>query len=340
MARTYLFHLDTFDKIAAFYESIKPIGGIKLGGKDVRPIGARRDKHERIIKISDDCYAISDSYNEGDPIFGFTPFGGGVPDGTGLEFYAPVVWRRHPDGTETIKLRNATGSGAHQKRYSFLYYSTPRTFSVSVDNGRQYIGTPAGRYFLAKGKTTPKAVYVAAKARAATGTRMYGLAGRTVEDDNASLVFRRDGSNWTLISHGGNLVEPPRPRRVVDHEVKNAMKAQIETFREWVHIIAPMLTTDMDAMIGYGKSIAEWQTANGTPYPHTWGCFDRRVNADLARAIVVDPEHPLRTAMAAYATLEAGLTVECEDATDVTELKGRFNRWLNKALGLTKLVKE
>ena len=121
MGTTYLFHLDTFDKVAAFYEGIRPVRGSKLGGKDVRPIGDRRYTYERIVKISDDCYALSDGWNEGDPIFGYLPIVSGKPDGTELEFYAPIVWRRHPDGTETIKLRNATGDGAHTNRYKFLY---------------------------------------------------------------------------------------------------------------------------------------------------------------------------------------------------------------------------
>ena len=341
MGTTYLFHLDTFDKVAAFYEGIKPIRGSKLGGKDVRPIGDRRYNNERIAKISDDCYAISDSYNEGDPIWGHLPCSGGTPNGTELEFYAPIVWRRHPDGTETIKLRNATGDGPHQKRYQFLYNCTPRGISVVVDNGRQYVNVLGKRYFLAKGTTEPKVSHDAREASRASYARRVWRETRIIGDDNASLVFRRDGSNWTLISHGGNLVEPPRPRRVVDHKVKNAMKAQIETFRAWVHIISPMLTiTNNSLREEYGKVVNEWRKANGDKYHRSWGDLNQRITPDMARAIVADPEHPLRTAMAAFAIYEADLNKECEDAADVTALKGRFNRWLNNVLGLITIAKE
>lgn len=339
MTNNQVWAADTFDKIVAFYESIKPIGGAKLGGKDVRPTRGRRYTHDRIVKISDDCYALSDGWNEGDPIFGYLPIVSGKPDGTELEFYAPIVWRRHPDGTETIKLRNATGDGPHQKRYTFLYNCTPRGISVAVNNGRQYVTILEKRYFLAKGTTEPKVSHDAREA-AFYGRRVYRET-RIIEDDNASLVFRRDGSNWTLVSHGGNIVEPPRPRRVVDHKVKNAMKAQIETFRAWVHIISPMLTiTNNSLREEYGKVVNEWRKANGDKYHRSWGDLNQRITPDMARAIVADPEHPLRTAMAAFAIYEADLNRECEDAADVTALKGRFNRWLNNVLGLITIAKE
>ena len=340
MTNQRIWAADTFDKIAAFYESIKPIRGDKHGGKDVRPLGARRYTHDRIVKISDDCYALSDGWNEGDPIFGYLPLGKGKPDGTELEFYAPIVWRRHPDGTETIKLRNASGYGAHTGRYKFLHGHTPRGMGCRVDNGRQYIVlSTGGRYFLAKGMTEPKVSYDARAAAIATGRHPYG-GKRILEDDNASIVLRRDADRWTLISHGGNLVEPRRPRTVVDHDVKGAMKEQIETFRAWVHIVAPMLGITRTNLYEYQVVIAEWQKANNAKSGRGWGDFRHRVDADIARKIVADPEHPLRTAMAAFAIYEADLGRVCEDATDVTDLKSRFNRWINKALGLTKTVTE
>jgi hypothetical protein len=292
------------------------------------------------VKISDDCYALSDGWNEGDPIFGFLSGGNGKPDGTELEFYAPIVWRRHPDGTETIKLRNASGDGAHTNRYKFLYEYTPRGMGCRVKNGRQYITLGTGdEYFLAKGMTEPKVSYEARAALIAKGQHPYG-GKRILEDDNASLVFRRDADRWTLISHGGNLVEPRRPRTVVDHDVKGAMKEQIETFRAWVHIVAPMLGINRTNLYEYQVVIAEWQKANNARSGRGWGDFRHRVDAGIAREIVADPEHPLRTAMAAFAIYEAGLCRVCEDAADVTALKGRFNRWINTALDLTKTVKE
>jgi hypothetical protein len=88
----------------------------------------------------------------------------------------------------------------------------------------------------------------------------------------------------------------------------------------------------------YSEIISDWQKANGEQYPRVWGEFKSRVKPDLARAIVADPEHPLRVAMAAFAIVEADLKEPCEDAEDVTALKGRFNRWINKVLAFNKTV--
>lgn len=195
------------------------------------------------------------------------------------------------------------------------------------------------RYFLAKGMTEPKVSYDARAALIAKGQHPYG-GKRILEDDNASIVLRRDADRWTLISHGGNLVEPRRPRTVVDHDVKGAMEEQIETFRAWVHIVAPMLGINRTNLHEYQVVIAEWQKEYNITSGRGWGDFRHRVDVDLARKIVADPEHPLRTAMAAFAIYEADLGRVCEDATDVTDLKSRFNRWINKALGLTKTVTE
>ena len=48
----------SFDDVVYHYENIKPMGGITNKGKDIRPIGDRKRKYERIVKISNNCYAL------------------------------------------------------------------------------------------------------------------------------------------------------------------------------------------------------------------------------------------------------------------------------------------
>jgi hypothetical protein len=341
MALIYLTHLTTFEMIENRYNGVKPLRGKKHGGQDVRPIGDRKRAFERIIKISDDCYGLSDGWNFGDRVFG-------RKDHTGdPEFFLPIVWRRHEDGTETIKIRNADGPYSHQGRYAFLNRSLPRGLYFSLgQHGRQYISSHGMKHFLDKGTTVPKSVMdEERKAKQEWEAKNVGqtyhsyMTWATDVPDEASLTFKRGTGGWVLVSHEGKKVEPPKPRVVIDHDAKAALKEQIEAFRAWVHIIAPMMEVSrLHNKSDYGDTICDWQKANGEPYPRQWGEFNRRVTPDLARAIIADPEHPLRVAMAAFAISEANLKESCEVQEEVTALKGRFNRWINKVLAFNKKV--
>lgn len=347
MALIDLTHLTTFAAIEDLYNKVKPLRGKKHGGQDVRPIGDRKRPWERIVKISDDCYALSDGWNFGDSIFGRLYCSSGRPSGEDLEFFAPIVWRRHEDGTETIKIRNGDGPHSHQGRYAFLHRCLPRGLSFSLgQHSRQYIYSRGTKHFLDKGTTVPKVVMdEERKAKQEWEAKNVGKTYRSYMTwatdalDEASLTFTYKGDKWYLVSHGGDKEEPPKPRVVIDHDAKNALKEQIEAFRAWVHIIAPM--TEMTKIYNksdYGDTICDWQKANGEPYPRQWGGFNRRVTPALARAIIADPEHPLRVAMAAFAISEANLKESCEVQEEVTALKGRFNRWINKVLAFNKKV--
>jgi len=349
MSLIYLTNLTTFAMIEDHYNKIKPLRGKKHGGQDVRPIGDRKRPYERIVKISDDCYAISDGWNFGDPIFGRMWNLEGKPRGDALEFFAPIVWRRDADGTETIKIRNGDGTGSHQGRYAFINRCLPRGLAFSLgQHGRQYIFSNgySAKHFLDKGTTVPKAVFAETlkrkrewEAKHVGQTYKSYMEWATDVPDEASLTFKRGTGGWVLVSHGGNKEEPPKPRVVVDHDAKGALKDQIEAFRTWVHIIAPMIEPHrLHNTSDYGDTIYEWQKANGEQYPRQWGEFSRRVTPDLARAIVADPEHPLRVVMAAFAISEADLKKPCEDVEEVTALKGRFNRWINRVLAFNKKV--
>ena len=46
--------LNSFDQVAALYDSVKPMRG-KHKHQEVRPIADRRRKGERPVKMSEDC---------------------------------------------------------------------------------------------------------------------------------------------------------------------------------------------------------------------------------------------------------------------------------------------
>ena len=143
-------YLNTFDKVAACYESTKPIRG-KLAPHNVRPLGDRARRWERIKKINNNCYLLMDGYYSGDDVFPTWYYGGNTGKPTEAEMInlAPIVWRRHRDGTTTIKVRNGTGRGAHIGRYSFLDRHLPNGMRFIIRNGKHFLSLYGAEYYLA-----------------------------------------------------------------------------------------------------------------------------------------------------------------------------------------------
>ena len=159
MALTYS-NFTTFDAVASYYERIKPLRGANNVGKDIRPIGDRKRKHERIVKVSDNCYALSDGWHYGDDVFkAWYRNAEYTPTSKDMEFYAPIVWRKHKDGTETVTMRNGSGSGAHNMRYAFLYRHSPKGLHFRNRSGKHFIAAADKTYYLAKGTTVPKPLW-------------------------------------------------------------------------------------------------------------------------------------------------------------------------------------
>ena len=347
MALEYISHLTTFAAVEDWYNRITPLRGANNKDKDIRPFGDRNRKWDRIAKIDDNCYAISDGWNLGDPIFGYTYDHSSKPLPEDFERFAPIVWRRHEDGTETIKVRNGHGPSAHMGRYAFLNRCLPRGMYFHLDrNGRQYISVSnnATRQFLAKGTTVSKGTvaYIDAK-KAANPGNTYGpqhyFTWATTAPDNADLIFQRTDSGWTLISHNGLAEEPHLPRRVVDKTLKAGLKEQINEFREWTHLMAPMIdVTSQKSFQEYAEALTEWQKAQGGKFARSWGSLHSRVTPEVAREIVGNPDHPMRVVMAAFAISACDLKRECPDTSERAAIKRDFNKWLNKVLAFNKTV--
>jgi hypothetical protein len=57
--RYYSHHLSTFDSVQNWYERTKPVvSKIHKREDDIRPLGNRSRKWERIEKINNNCYAL------------------------------------------------------------------------------------------------------------------------------------------------------------------------------------------------------------------------------------------------------------------------------------------
>lgn len=329
-----------FDDVERAYTTTKPLGGTKRKGQDVRPIGDRARPWERIVKIDDDCYALSDGHHRGDALF---PHWGGAASGLTLadmELFAPIVWRRYGQGVERVTIRNGTGPYMHTTRYMFLSRHMPSgLIFVQTQQGKQFVKvrgveTPL---FLAKGTHVTAAEYAQVLAQQGNSALRRVNNWATGTTDTTSLVFQSHGrGRWEFISHNG--VAPAVPRILVDKEAKAAFKDAIRSFVDWAFVMAPMIDIeDYGVRREYEQQLDDWCTENKITQVRSWGTMSRRLPKELARDIVMNPDHPLRVVMMVAMMREIDFSRRpITEQADITAIRAKINQWMNKTLQFTK----
>ena len=332
----------TFKEVVDHYNRIKPLGGKDNVGKDIRPIGDRRRKWERIAKISANCYALSDGYHFGDEHFQYWGHYGTPPTFTSMEKYAPIVWRKLPDGTDQVTIRNGWGPGTHNGRYAFLDRHSPRSMTFCLGGGKQYMrvssfgglrnsGRPTTTHYLAKVRTTPKSAYDDYKLRSSSGYYAKHMAKFvTLRDDNSAVVFRRkDGSEWEHVEGTGG--KPPTPPRV-DKKTKAKFKVDIQKFFEWGMTVSPLLMLEERdyAHNMLGEMAKHFQGSKG----------ESRMRY---RDIVRNEEHPMRLQFwvqfassctdTTWSWTKEYYVKTVETKEDLAKVRSRYNTFINAELG-------
>jgi hypothetical protein len=208
--------LNNFNAVASHYAGIKPmISKVHTLEQDVRPLGDRKRKFERVKKFSDNCYAYYDG-NGGDNIK-FWDYGSmhKISDEMHVAL-APIVWTREVGGwnREILRIRNGSGQFAHNGRYSFLERALPSDFGFDIDNGKQYVILNKTRYYL------PKSNY----------GNFYRRDDDTAPqvDDEKYLEFERDMVNGWTIKTNSFTYTPPRV--LVDKERKKKFKPAMDSY--------------------------------------------------------------------------------------------------------------
>ncbi len=340
MALTFT-NFESFKEVEAAYNNITPLRGSTNAGKDIRPIGDRNRKWERIVKISPNCYALSEGYHFGDEHFGQWFYGANfTPTLKGMEKYAPIVWRKKRDGTEEVTLRNGFGESAHIGRYQFLYRHTPKGMWYRNRNNKHFIqnGATDQYHYIAKTRTAPKPMYDAIMKN--TSTHYWQKRHKKwvmAHDDNSAVTFRKnEHGGWDHVEGTGrNLEEAKRP--TVKKELKAKYKDAIKSFFEWGMTMSPLLPLE-----DRGYRHTHWHElqehfavrhspVRGLPKP-----------VDL-RKIVSDEDHPMRLSLW---VLFAGDCTESEWGTDrkfycktvetkedLQRVRSRYNTFINKKLG-------
>ena len=340
MALTYT-SFNSFDEVVARYNNTTPMRGSTNAGKDIRPIGDRARKYERIVKISPNCYALSDGYHYGDEHFG----GWGhphthVPTLSDMEKCAPIVWRRKRDGTEEVTLRNGFGDYTHCSRYAFLYRHTPKDLWFHNRNGKHFIRNGSTYYYLAKVRTAPKAVYDTIKEQDRTHGNSYvkrHAAWVMKHDDNSAVVFRKnEHGGWDHVEGTGRDVSALKGP-TVNKAVKAKFKDDIAKLFEWGMAMSPLLPLE-------DSEYVHKRTLDIVNYFHPEGFkgYSYVSKPTELRRVLRDGDHPL------YLSLWIDFAANCksdewrnpeyytktiETKEDLQRVRARYNTWVNKKLG-------
>ena len=346
-----------FDHIANQYANTKPlVSKCHTREEDIRPLGDRNRKYERIKKISDNCYVLQDGYHSGDEVFGgyyaYTNATTDVPlRPTEAEIIklAPIVWRKHRDGSETITIRNGTGYGAHNGRYSFLDRHLPMGLQFIIRNGKQFIicQDTEVRYYLAKSLTM--AEHAIPKKHSVTTMNEKRRSGYTTRDDGVSLTFKRITKYprcFEFVSGGKAIPKPPK--QIVDKKAKAKMKDAIVAFRDWASVMFPMLPKDdreyrtklVQELVEYTEA---HPTSDGARFsPYMWHIMDSfAVQSELSRNIISDENHPLRLHLAYFMfnSIEDRYNEDMDSREGRAYVMATFNNRINKVCNFTKTVK-
>jgi len=334
-------YLNTFDKVAACYERSKPlVSKHHTLADDLRPIGDRSRKWERIQKINANCYILQDGWNGSDDIFcGWHYYRNSKeerPRPTEAEMVklAPIVWRRHKDGTTTIKVRNGTGQGAHNSRYSFLDRHLPSGMRFIIRNGKHFVTLGGTEYYLAKSNTVAGYALPTSEAQRHAWNKDF-----TTRDDGVALTFRVDDDKISFVDGGKPLPVPPKIR--VDKKAKAKMKDAIAEFREWAFTMYPLLPVEDREYVGrMDKEVREFM---GSGHSYGWGMTSKfQSNPEITRKIIRDPDHELRLHLMYALMRETDYHLERIYNTPeehVQKVRAQFNRHINKLCGFVKAVR-
>lgn len=305
---------NTFDSVAKWYAMTKPmVSKNHTLEHDVRPIGDRDRKWERIKRIDENTYALVDG-NYGNCIWGNR-------DPLMHEYentMAPIVWMRREDG-DFIRIRNHARGGCSVTRYNFLHWHLPDTMRFGYNQqGKHWVSHNGEVIPLPKCKV-----------------QIERVAGQVKElrDDNIFLMFRAN-EDGTFTRVGDKLqVEVQR----VDKELKKQWRERVDAFYNYCAAIAPMIDTSWSGKNDYANMLREYLSVPGANLAGAWIRDSRSIPVDFMRTVVTEEDHPMRVAVAALVIADIGGKRAIESQDDIRQIKATFNRVMNKSLGFYKI---
>ena len=339
--RYHTIQANTFAEVAKLYHTVKPIVSKNHSKEDdLRPVGVRSRKWERIIKVNDQKYILNDG--ECDQI-NFWPHWNNMdrlPTMQEVEALAPIVWSIDDEGNEFIKIRNGSGEGAHQTRYAFFQHTLPQCMSFIIDSGKQYIEVRSGvvpnsklsSYFL------PKSEYFWKQADS--------------KDDGRQLHFTKPVNSKFWSPQGNTFMFSP-PKKRIDKKRKADLKDAIESM--WGYIGAMWTLVD----IGDGRyDYQAYEKVKDNLHEHyfAWSGEEKETNywwdwkgkGDFIAHVFKTEDHPCRVDLLDMFVRDSDLSGisrnayegELDEKQAQSRVRNQYNRWINTALELEYLHSE
>jgi hypothetical protein len=314
----YNYRLDSFTHVEHLYNTTKPIRGSKIV-----PLGDRRRKWERIVKVSPKCYVLLDELHA-DKYKSYNWYK--TEEQQIAE--AAVMWTRNADGTDTVQFRNESGDHAHCSRYSFLERCMPMNMDFLVDGGKQYIRYDGKRYYVPKDTDKPVKF-----STGRTNSSIEGLLPRAF----------RHSALWELISEP-HLVPVVRTR--INKSAKEPYLKGIQEYVHWAWTMTPLLD-NKDRTFESARNI-RGQVRGYLQSTHA--------SQDKFREVLDNPDHPARTDLVAHFLLSYSDTVRrvgWDDrqrcyvdysnkslTEDPKKFRSAFNTWVNTFAGFIEKFNE
>lgn len=359
---SYILHINCFADVEARYNNTKPmVSKHHTLEQDVRPIGKRARKWERVVRVDANTYALSCG-GFADPVFTWggsdQKFRDQYPiTAAEIARLSPIVWRKHKGGTETITIRNGAGPWQHNHTYSFLARALPRELWFRQTRiGKQFIynRSQGQTVHLPKTSSAPRHVIEYYKDQKKAGKNQHWvnryIKAYTPGDDGLSVTFKREANGtFTLVGEAPKVMVD---RTRTNKELKASFKADIAGLLESAMAFYPMMRTQLTWAFQNETNreladIAKEHKING--YNHSYGRLFAYSEPELMRAILKDPEHPMRHGLNIAAIYEINNAMsglrnydDDEDMNDARNkaVRAHFNRWISKLGGFTVTTRE
>jgi hypothetical protein len=302
---------NTFNEVAKWYEAIRPmVSKHHTLADDVRPIGSRKQKWERIKKVDPETYCLLDGY------YGSTMYANnGRGDAQYEQDMAPIMWKREADG-DYIYIRNGLVGSVPFTRFRFLQWYLPTELRFKYNQqGKHWVRakTPTGYEEFPLPKTKYRWDYQRKEA---------------TTDDGKRLKFRaNEDGTFTRVGEAFKVEVT-----TVDRELKKQWKERIDSFYTQAAALAPMLDTTWSGLSEYRQVITEWCKENSLDVQIYSGI--NQIPSTLVRQVVEQDDHPLRIPLMALVVADIGGKRVIENKDDLMKIKSAYNRLMNKALGM------
>lgn len=234
--------------------------------QDLRPLAERRYWWNRVHKVSDTKYLLLDGHWSWHSV---------INDPLMLEQTCPITWERKEDG-DYLTIRNHSEGGMSVSRYTFIDRYLPSGMRFDwFGNGKHFVRYEGKEYYLPKFKSSID----------------WQSKTFTMHKDH-TLIFKVDGTGFKRV---GDLL--PMPTRRVDKDVDAQFKEHIKTMWEWMQIVLPVMGDTLgDSKQTYAQSLG------GVSYWY----WVRHMDKNLAREILMNPEHDKRMALAGLSAYDIG----------------------------------